>query len=54
LIEPDNADAHTGLGLALTRMGNIEEAVTHFEQALKLQPGLTAASNALARLRTNQ
>ncbi len=35
---PGNARAHNNLGLALQQAGKIEEAIAHFEQALRLTP----------------
>jgi len=36
---PDWVDAHTGLGYALAKLGQVEEAKKHFEKALQLLPG---------------
>lgn len=50
-IAPDSFETHYNLGVALERAGQVPEAIGHYEQALKLRPDLTAAKNALARLR---
>jgi predicted AlkP superfamily phosphohydrolase/phosphomutase/tetratricopeptide (TPR) repeat protein len=42
--------AHYALGAALARLGRKESAVRAFENCLKLQPGFTAARDALAAL----
>lgn len=51
---PDNARAHTNLGNTLLWLGRFSEAIGQYEQALRLQPYLTAThvnlSNAYARL----
>jgi tetratricopeptide (TPR) repeat protein len=36
--DPDQADAHNNLGLALQQLGSAEEAVAHFEAALERKP----------------
>ncbi len=35
-IEPDFAEAHQGLGRVLTQLGKRDEAIQHYEQALKI------------------
>ena len=35
---PRNPRAHHNLGLALSRIGKIQEAIGHYEQALRIQP----------------
>ena len=37
--QPDDAQAHSNLGLALKDLGRHQEAVTHFQQALLFSPG---------------
>jgi len=37
-IDPRNADAHTNLGNALARLGQLEQAVEHYQQALAINP----------------
>jgi tetratricopeptide (TPR) repeat protein len=46
-INPAYALAHNGLGAALIRMGNIEKAIFHFQEAIKINPGFTDAQNNL-------
>lgn len=36
--DPESAEAHTGLGLALLQQGDVEEATAEFEEALRLDP----------------
>ena len=38
------------LGVALAQLGRIQEAITHWEQALRIKPDLTEAQNMLAWL----
>jgi tetratricopeptide (TPR) repeat protein len=40
---PGNSRAHNNLGMALARAGHTEEAVGHFEQAIRLKPDFAAA-----------
>jgi lipoprotein NlpI len=47
-LQPDFADAHNGLGGALMAQGKIDEAVAHFESAVRLDPTFTAAEHNLA------
>ena len=50
---PRNPRAHHNLGLALSRIGKIQEAIGHYEQALRIQPDSPEAhcnlGNALAQ-----
>jgi tetratricopeptide (TPR) repeat protein len=41
--DPSLYQAHTELGFALRKLGNYEESLAAYEQALALQPGYTAA-----------
>lgn len=36
--QPDNADAQNNLGVALLRLGRVEEAIPHFNTALRTRP----------------
>ena len=51
---PGNYRAHNNLGLALVRAGQMQEAVSHFQHALALEPSFAEAHNnlglALAKL----
>ncbi len=38
-IKPDFVGAHTNLAVALIRKGNIEGAIAHFREALRINPG---------------
>jgi tetratricopeptide (TPR) repeat protein len=53
-LKPDDIEAHMDLGYALRGQSRIPEAIEHYEQALKIRPDLTAAKDALARLRNRQ
>ena len=53
-INPDSAEAHYDLGVALEQAGRVGEAVEHYQQALRIKPGYTEARSALARLRARQ
>ena len=46
-LNPDYADAHNNLGIALTAQGKVTEAVPHFERALQLKPDSAEAHNNL-------
>jgi Flp pilus assembly protein TadD len=50
-LRPDDAVTHYNLGTALQGQGRVPEATEQYEQVLRLRPDLSAASNALARLR---
>ena len=45
----DLAAIHNDLGVALARQGHREEAIQHFREALRIDPGLAAAQANLAR-----
>ncbi len=49
--DPENALAHTNLGLVLARQGQPARAAAAFEAALRIEPGLTPAADALRELR---
>jgi len=46
----DNAEAQQSLGLALEQKGLVEQAVSHFEGALKVRPDFAAAHNSLGEV----
>lgn len=48
LKRPENVYAHYDLGVALYKKDRIEEAVVHYEKALRIQPQLVAAQSNLA------
>lgn len=50
-LNPESADAHFNLGIALERDGRAGEAVEHYRSALSLRPSLPAALNNLAWIR---
>jgi tetratricopeptide (TPR) repeat protein len=37
-LKPDFAEAHNNLGNALARVGKLDEAIGHYEQALRIKP----------------
>ena len=47
-LAPTNAVAHENLGLLLAQRGRFDEALTHFQQAVALNPNWPDALNALA------
>jgi len=50
-LNPQYAYAHTNLGLLQLDRGQIDEAIGHFEAALKANPSLTLARRSLDRAR---
>jgi tetratricopeptide (TPR) repeat protein len=50
LFAPDFANAHFNVALVLERLGRTDEAVEHLREAVRLEPGHTAAADELARL----
>ena len=53
-VQPNFAEAHYNLGVALEQTGKLKEAIGHYEQALQIKPDFTEARNALARLQPRQ
>ena len=51
---PDNFMAHTNLGAELDRIGDINGAKRHFEEAYRLNPTYPEAINNLGRIRTTE
>ena len=51
-LDPNDADAHFNLADALSTLGQLEEAVAHFERAVELRPEAEAARRALERARS--
>jgi tetratricopeptide (TPR) repeat protein len=50
---PDNARAHTNLGIAFTAAGRAEEAIASFREALRLDPSSAATHRNLCELLTS-
>ncbi len=46
-LQPDYAEAHVNLGIALEELGILEEAEANFRQALDLKPDLAVAHDNL-------
>ena len=46
-INPDYADAHNNLGIALGATGNVAGAIVHFRRALEIRPDYADAQNNL-------
>ena len=49
--DPSDADATQGLGVALDKLGRVDEAIASLERALSLRPDLPGASRRLNLLR---
>jgi tetratricopeptide (TPR) repeat protein len=52
-IKPDNAQSHTNLGRAFTKMGRLPEAVAELRTALRLEPGSPLAHDSLGNALSN-
>jgi len=48
-MNPNNAEAHANLALALLASGKSRESIPEFETALRLNPQLTGAADNLRR-----
>ena len=48
-MNPNNAEAHANLALALLASGKPRESIPEFETALRLNPQLTGAADNLRR-----
>ena len=48
-MNPNSAEAHSNLGLALLASGKAQESVPEFELALRLKPELRGAADNLQR-----
>jgi Flp pilus assembly protein TadD len=48
-LNPDSAEAHSGLGIALLETGNLAEAVAELQKAIKLKPNSWEARYWLAQ-----
>jgi tetratricopeptide (TPR) repeat protein len=55
-LKPDYAEAHLNLGVALAKQQKYDEAIVHFEAALRIDPNYATAKKYLdaARLRRKQ
>jgi protein O-GlcNAc transferase len=47
-VEPQNSVARTGLGVAMERQGDVEAAIEHYRQAVKIEPTYIPAQSSLA------
>jgi Flp pilus assembly protein TadD len=50
-LDPNSALLHDDLGAALEKLGRVPEAIEQYQQALTLNPDMTAARDAIERLR---
>jgi Flp pilus assembly protein TadD len=48
-LKPDYVLAHSNLGLALFRKGQVDEAIREFQEAIHLKPDFAEAHDKLAR-----
>lgn len=49
-LNPDDEDIHYNLGLAYTRLGQLDEAVHHYHEALRIFPNYVEAHNNLGNV----
>lgn len=50
MAKPDYADAHNNLGHALAKQGMNEQALIHYQEAVRIDPKLSMAHNNLGQL----
>ena len=50
-LNPAFPTSHLNLGLALVRLGSLDEAESQFEETLRLEPGNSRAADYLAQVR---
>jgi Flp pilus assembly protein TadD len=50
-LQPDNAEAHAGLGYMLALTGRNDEAAQQWAEALRLDPGFPGLRERLDKLR---
>jgi tetratricopeptide (TPR) repeat protein len=53
-LNPRHATSHVNLGVMLARQNRIAEAIEHFEEALRIDPGYKEAGEYLAKTRGHQ
>ncbi|HIJ67754.1 MAG TPA: tetratricopeptide repeat protein, partial [Planctomycetes bacterium] len=53
-IKPDDADAHNNLANIYIMRGQIDEAIRHFKEALKYDPGYEKAQKGLIKALAHQ
>jgi tetratricopeptide (TPR) repeat protein len=49
-ISPDNPEAHYNLGKAFVQKGQLDSAVTQFQEVLRLRPDFSAAQDGLDKV----
>jgi Flp pilus assembly protein TadD len=54
LLNSNIPEAHYNLAVALERVGKFDEAISQYEQALRIKPDFVEAQENLARLRSGQ
>ena len=50
MVRPDDPGAHVQIGSSLEALERIEEAVSHYREALRIEPSNAPALEALSRL----
>jgi eukaryotic-like serine/threonine-protein kinase len=53
-MDPNSAEYHYQLGISLTNQGKLDEAITEYGKALKMNPKLTGAQSKLAEIYSKQ
>ena len=53
-MRPEYAPAHLNLGVALQQLGQVQDALTQFEETLRLEPGNKLAAQYLEALRARR
>jgi Flp pilus assembly protein TadD len=46
-LRPGDVDAHFGLGMALARLGRLDDSISELSKVVRIQPGLVEARQAL-------
>ncbi|MGB8225248.1 MAG: tetratricopeptide repeat protein [Sedimentisphaerales bacterium] len=54
LIQPQNIIAHSDFGVVLFQQGKFDDAIAHFNEAIRIDPHYTAAKNNLKLVLTEK